>query len=154
MKILKNINYKFMEILNLNKILDQYGIENSDELAKMLFPTVRYPEFCFRRILKGESSLDSYQISILANYLQVPVSELFTVKDTDWHATQKNNQLIFRKGDYKVALASDMFKLSIYKGQDNFYNSVGSVGLMTVQEFLKTIDNIIKEFESKNSHNN
>ena len=73
-----------MEILDLNKVLDQYGIENYDELAKMLFPTVRYPEFCFRRILKGESSLDSYQISILANYLQVPVSELFTVKDTDW----------------------------------------------------------------------
>lgn len=136
-----------IEVLNIDKVLTQYGIENTDELARWLFPTARYPEIAFRRVLKGETTLDSYQIAAVAHHLQVPISDLFTVEDTDWHATRKDKRLVFYKQDYKITVGGEAFAMQICKGKDLIYDHVGSISLMTIQDFLKLCDEKIKEFE-------
>lgn len=137
-----------MEILNMNKIIDQYEV-NETELSRVLFNQVRYPEYAFRRVLQGNASLSSEQVSILANYLQVPVSDLFTEQETDWHATSKNGQLTFYKGPYKILVSREKFKVTIIKGKDVVDEAVGAIGLMTIQDFLEEVDKKIQEFEDK-----
>ena len=110
---------------------------------------VKYPELGFKRVLRGETYLDSAQICALANYLQVPVSELFTVEDTDWHAINKDKRTIFMKGDYKVIIGKDLISVAIWHKHDNFYKSVASIGFMKVSEFLSWVDNIIRDHEQE-----
>ena len=105
-----------MEKFNINKIMSQYGLQEQ-EVANLLWPMVKYPELGFKRVLRGETYLDSAQICALANYLQVPVSELFTV--------------------------------SIWHKNDNFYNATVSIGFMEVGKFLNRIDEIIKDHEQE-----
>ena len=135
-----------MERLNLKYLIEKYKIDEA-ELGKVLFPTTKYPEYCFRRILKGEAFLDSIQITILANYLSVPVSELFTVEDTEWHGAQEDKRLIFKRGVYKVVVGDNICTLSIWKNDQMIYKSIGDIGLMPVKQFLSEVDSIIKDYK-------
>ena len=135
-----------MEKFNINKIMSQYGLQEQ-EVANLLWPMVKYPELGFKRVLRGETYLDSAQICALANYLQVPVSELFTVEDTDWHAISKDKRTIFTKGEYRVILGRDLCSISIWHENDNFFNAVENIGFMEVGRFLKHIDSIIRDHE-------
>lgn len=136
-----------MERLNLKYLIEKYKIDEA-ELGKILFPTTKYPEYCFRRILKGEASLDSTQIVILANYLSVPTSELFTVEDTEWHGSQEDKRLIFKRGEYKVIVGDNLYTLAIWKNDQMIHKSVGNIGLMPVKQFLSELDEIIEDYNN------
>lgn len=134
-----------MEKFNINKIMSQYGLQEQ-EVANLLWPMVKYPELGFKRVLRGETYLDSAQICALAHYLQVPVSDLFTVEDTDWHAITKDKRTIFTKGEYKIILGRD-FSVSIYKGMDEIKNYTINAKTVRIEEFINSIDNSIKKYE-------
>ncbi len=134
-----------MEKFNINKIMSQYGLQEQ-EVANLLWPMVKYPELGFKRVLRGETYLDSAQICALAHYLQVPVSDLFTVEDTDWHAIAKDKRTIFTKGEYKIILGRD-FSVSIYKGMDEIKNYIINAKTVRIEEFINSIDNSIKKYE-------
>ena len=136
-----------MEKFNINKIMSQYGLQEQ-EVANLLWPMVKYPELGFKRVLRGETYLDSAQICALAHYLQVPVSDLFTVEDTDWHAITKDKRTIFTKGEYKIILGRD-FSVSIYKGMDEVKNYVINAKTVRIEEFINSIDNSIKKYEQE-----
>ena len=136
-----------MEKFNINKIMSQYGLQEQ-EVANLLWPMVKYPELGFKRVLRGETYLDSAQICALAHYLQVPVSDLFTVEDTDWHAITKDKRTIFTKGEYKIILGRD-FSVSIYKGMDEIKNYIINAKTIRIEEFINSIDNSIKKYEQE-----
>lgn len=136
-----------MEKFNINKIMSQYGLQEQ-EVANLLWPMVKYPEFGFKRVLRGETYLNSAQICALAHYLQVPVSDLFTVEDTDWHAITKDKRTIFTKGEYKIILGRD-FSVSIYKGMDEIKNYIINAKTVRIEEFINSIDNSIKKYEQE-----
>lgn len=136
-----------MEKFNINKIMSQYGLQEQ-EVANLLWPMVKYPELGFKRVLRGETYLDSAQICALAHYLQVPVSDLFTVEDTDWHAITKDKRTIFTKGEYKIILGRD-FSVSIYKGMDEIRNYIINAKTVRIEEFINSIDNSIKKYEQE-----
>lgn len=136
-----------MEKFNINKIMSQYGLQEQ-EVANLLWPMVKYPELGFKRVLRGETYLDSAQICALAHYLQVPVSDLFTVEDTDWHAITKDKRTIFTKGEYKIILGRD-FSVSIYKGMDEIKNYIINAKTVRIEEFINSIDNSIKKYEQE-----
>lgn len=137
-----------MEKFNIKKIMSQYGLQEK-EVANLLWPTVKYPELGFKRVLRGETYLDSAQICALANYLQVPVSDLFTVEDTDWHAISKDKRTIFTKGKYKIIIGRDLFSVMILRDDDVIHYSVASIGLMEIGKFLNRMEQIIKEYEQE-----
>lgn len=136
-----------MEKFNINKIMSQYGLQEQ-EIANLLWPMVKYPELGFKRVLRGETYLDSAQICALAHYLQVPVSDLFTVEDTDWHAITKDKRTIFTKCEYKIILGRD-FSVSIYKGMDEIKNYIINAKTVRIEEFINSIDNSIKKYEQE-----
>lgn len=135
-----------MEKFSIKRVTEVYK-PDLDELAKALFPTVTYPKLAFNRILKGEANLDSTQISILASYLGVSVSELFTIDDSGWHMSSctGDSRLIFTKGDYKATLYGQ--SLTILKCDKCIAALTFLVNkeAMSLEDFIKLLDEKITD---------
>lgn len=134
-----------MKQFNINKVVEYYKL-NTEDLAKVLFPTVKYPKQAFDRVLKGETDLDIRQIETLASYVGVLVTDLFSA-DT-WKGSSEDGCLTLLKGDYKVKLNYNGVFVSIYKNTELIEQKISNVPDMTMQEFMNYIDNFIKNYEN------
>lgn len=134
-----------MKQFNINRVIEYYKL-NTEDLAKVLFPTVKYPKQAFDRVLKGETDLDIRQIETLASYIGVLVTDLFSA-DT-WKGSSEDGCLTLLKGDYKVKLNYNGVFVSIYKNTELIEQKISNVPDMTMQEFMNYIDNFIKNYEN------
>lgn len=132
-----------MEMFNINAVIERYNL-NTDELAKVLFPSVKYPKQAFDRIIKGEADLDVKQLQALASHIGVHVSELFT--SNQWKGTTEDNCLTFIKGEFRVKLNYNNVFMTIYKNGTRVDQIIGNVPNMTVEQFTNYIDNLIKKY--------
>lgn len=134
-----------MEQFNINRVIEHYKL-NTEDLAKVLFPTVKYQKQAFARILKGEADLDIKQIEALASYIGVLVPDLFLVGT--WKSSSEDGCLIMLKGDYKVKLNYKGVFVSIYKNNNLIEQKISNVPDMTMHEFISYLDNFIKTYEN------
>ena len=134
-----------MEQFNINNVIEHYKL-NTEDLAKVLFPTVKYPKQAFDRILKGEGTLDITQVEKLASYIGVLVADLFSA--STWKSSLEDNCLTMLKGNYKVKLNYNGVYLSIYKDNTLIEQKISNVPGMTVQEFIDFLDTLIKNYEN------
>lgn len=134
-----------MKQFNINRVVEYYKL-NTEDLAKVLFPTVKYPKQAFDRVLKGETDLDIRQIETLASYVGVLVTDLFSA-DT-WKGSSEDGCLTLLKGNYKVKLNYNGVFVSIYKNSELIEQKISNVPDMTMQEFMNYIDNFIKNYEN------
>lgn len=134
-----------MEQFNINNVIEHYKL-NTEDLAKVLFPTVKYPKQALDRILKGEGNLDITQVEKLANYIGVLVTDLFSANT--WKGSAEDGCLTLLKGQYKAKLNYNGVYLSIYKDNVLIEQKISNVPDMTIQEFINFLDNLIKNYES------
>lgn len=134
-----------MEQFNINNVIEHYKL-NTEDLAKVLFPTVKYPKQAFDRILKGEASLDIIQVERLASYIGVLVTDLFSANT--WKGSAEDGCLTLLKGEYKAKLNYNGVYLSIYKNNVLIEQKISNVPDMTIQEFIDFLDNLIKNYEN------
>ena len=134
-----------MEQFNINNVIEHYKL-NTEDLAKVLFPTVKYTKQAFDRVLKGETDLDIKQIEALASHIGVLVTDLFSAGT--WKGSSEDGCLIMLKGDYKVKLNYKGVFISIYKNNNLIEQKISNVPDMTMQEFMNYIDNFIKNYEN------
>ena len=138
-------NKTSMNQFNINSVIEHYGL-NIEELAKVLFPNVKYPKLAFDRIIKGEANLDITQIEVLASYIGVLVQDLFSV-DT-WKASYEDNCFTVTKGAYKVKLNYNGVFMFFYKDNKPIGENITNAPSMTIKEFVNYIDNFIKNYEN------
>ena len=136
-----------MEQFNISNVIEYYKL-NTEDLAKVLFPTVRYTKQAFDRVLKGEATLNIIQLERLANYIGVLVADLFSANT--WKGSSEDGCLTMLKGEYKVKLNYKGVYVSIYKNNEPIYQKFSNVPDMTVNEFINYLDNIIKNYENGN----
>ena len=134
-----------MEQFNINNVIEHYKL-NTEDLAKVLFPAVKYPKQALDRVLKGEGNLDITQVEKLANYIGVLVTDLFSANT--WKGFTEDGYLIFLKGQYKAKLNYNGVYLSIYKDNVLIEQKISNVPDMTIQEFVNFLDNLIKNYEN------
>lgn len=134
-----------MEQFNINSVIEHYKL-NTEDLAKALFPTVKYPKQAFDRVLKGETDLDIKQIETLASYIGVLVTDLFSAGT--WKGSSEDGCLTMLKGDYKVKLNYKGVFVSIYKNNNLIEQKISNVPDMTMHEFINYLDNFIKTYEN------
>lgn len=134
-----------MEQFNINSVIEHYKL-NTEDLAKVLFPTVKYPKQAFDRVLKGETNLDIKQIETLASHIGVLVTDLFSAGT--WKGSSEDGYLIMLKGDYKVKLNYNGVFVSIYKNNNLIEQKISNVPDMTMSEFINYLDNFIKSYEN------
>lgn len=134
-----------MEQFNISSVIEHYKL-NTEDLAKVLFPTVKYPKQAFDRVLKGETNLDITQVERLASHIGVLVTELFSAET--WKGSREDGCLTMLKGDYKVKLNYNGVFVSIYKNNNLIEQKISNVPDMTMQEFINYLDNFIKNYEN------
>ena len=134
-----------MEQFNINSVIEHYKL-NTEDLAKVLFPTVKYPKQAFDRVLKGETDLDIKQIETLASHIGVLVTDLFSAGT--WKGSSEDGYLTMLKGDYKVKLNYNGVFVSIYKNNNLIEQKISNVPDMTMHEFINYLDNFIKTYEN------
>ena len=135
-----------MEQFNINNVIEHYKL-NTEDLAKVLFPIVKYPKQALDRILKGESNLDITQVEKLANYIGVLVTDLFSANTWKGSAAE-DGCLTLLNGQYKAKLNYNGVYLSIYKDNVLIEQKISNVPDMTIQEFINFLDNLIKNYEN------
>ena len=133
---------------DINKVIAYYKLDPQD-LAKVLFPFVKYQKQALERIIKGEAELNVTQIEKLANYIGVLVTDLFSI-DT-WKSATEDNCLTMLKGDYKVKLNYNGVYVSIYKNNELIYQELANMPGMTINEFIDFLNNFIKNYENGNN---
>lgn len=134
-----------MEQFNINSVIEHYKL-NTEDLAKVLFPTVKYPKQAFDRVLKGETDLDIKQIETLASHIGVLVTDLFSAGT--WKGSTEDDCLTMLKGDYKVKLNYKGVFISIYKNNNLIEQKISNVPDMAMHEFINYLDNFIKSYEN------
>ena len=139
-----------MEKFSINKIIEYYNLD-TDDLAKVLFPTVKYPKQAFDRIIKGEADLDIKQVENLASYIGVTVLDLFQL-DT-WKRLSENGYLIIIKGAYKAKLNYNGSFLSVYKEHQLIEQKIVNASILSLQEFITFLNNFIYSYEYGNNQN-
>lgn len=137
-----------MEQFNISNVIEHYKL-NTEDLAKVLFPMVKYPKQAFDRVLKGEANLDITQVERLASYIGVLVTDLFSANT--WKGSSEDGCLVMLKGEYKVKLNYNGVYVSIYKNNNLISQNLSNVPSMTVQEFINHIDSFIKNYENGNN---
>lgn len=137
-----------MEQFNISNVIERYKL-NTEDLAEVLFPTVKYPKQAFGRVLKGEANLDIMQVERLASHIGVLVTDLFSANT--WKGSSEDGCLVMLKGEYKVKLNYNGVYVSIYKNNNLISQNLSNVPSMTVQEFINYIDNFIKNYENGNN---
>lgn len=133
-----------MEKFNIQKIIEHYS-PNTEELGRVLFPYIKYPKQAFDRVLKGEANLDSHQIELLASYLGVFVSDLFSLND--WKGSWDNDHkcLTFVKGLYRVNLNYGGSFITVYQDGKMIHQEIKShADSMSLTDFIQYINNLIK----------
>ena len=133
-----------MEQFNINIVIEYYKLKTED-LAKVLFPTVKDPKQAFDRVLKGEGCLDISQVEKLADYIGVLVTDLFSAGT--WKGESESGILTLLKGEYKVKLNYNGVFVSIYKDNTLIHKRISNIPDMTISEFIKYLDDIIKNYE-------
>lgn len=134
-----------MNSFNINNVIEHYGL-NAEEIAKLLFPNVKYPELALKRVLKGEANLDTAQLCQLANHIGVPVSSLITLPDSDWRGQADDGDLIFVKGEFKVKLNYKGTFLTIYKSDKVVDQVIIGPSTITLSDFIEYLDILIKNY--------
>lgn len=134
-----------MEQFNISKVIEHYKLD-TDDLAKVLFPAVKYPKQAFDRVLKGEASLDVEQIERLASHVGVLITDLFSVNT--WKGGVEDGCMTLLKGEYKVKLNYNGVYLSIYKNNVLIEQKISNVPDMKMREFVTFLDNFIKNYEN------
>ena len=132
-----------MTQFNINNIIREYSLD-ADELAKVLFPSAKYPKQAFSRILKGEASLSVEQVELLAAHIGVLPSHLFML-DT-WKDASENGLLAFKKGVFLVKLNYNRTFLTLYKNNEVVDQRVVATNDMSVKDFIEYLDNLISNF--------
>lgn len=134
-----------MKAFNINRIIEHYQVQNIEELSKVLFPNVKYPKQAFDRVLKGETDLDSSQIELLASYLGVLPSDLFTLDDWKGGWDSDNKCLTFIKGTYQVNLNYNGVFITVYNSGKMIRQIVTSQIInMPLTDFIQYINKLIK----------
>lgn len=132
-----------MSRFNLNNIIQEYGLDKN-VIASILFPDVKYPRRALTRIIKEKGELSVGQLEKLAQFIGLPVNNLFELKEYEIKSVE--NQLIFKKGDYCIKIYditpdSTKQNVTIFNGK-TMSSDTCNINNLTVAEMLDYLNNL------------
>lgn len=131
--------------IDLNEIMGKYGIKPG-VMAEVMFPGAKHPKRALDRLIKGEQAIDMEQLRKLAFYIGVPMQDLLSSKT--WAGTTEDGCITFRKENYKAKLNYRNVFLSIYRDDALVLQEFGSMGNMTLNEFIEYLDLTVKKLNN------
>lgn len=135
-----------MRAIKLDQIIKERGLSTKD-VAILLFPHVGHPMNALYRILNGDAVLDANQISRLAAYLNVEISELFD--GGGWKGSQKEHILTLVASDYKAEYDRNTGGVQLFHNNSLFHTDVLTSKAITFDEFIGYLDALIINHKNK-----
>lgn len=127
--------------INVAAIIEQYGL-NKVTLASELFPDNKYASMALTRVIKGETFLNSEQLSLLANKLGVSVDSLYS--DKKWEIqSDKAGILKFENDEFTAELDTQTWITKVYKKGSLMHETVLHNGSLALSEYLEKLNNLI-----------
>lgn len=131
-----------MQTIDLASILEKSEVSKK-ELAKLLFPSHKYPGLAINNVLKGELKLDSEQISKLSSFTGISIEDLFQI--SKWKMESLKGQIEFSNGEFKALLNTETWITKIFCNDSMFHESVIHAGTIPLSEYIKQINELISK---------
>ena len=130
-----------MKRINLSAIIEARALD-TNEVAEVLFPSVKYPRLALNRILSGEAVLDADQISKLSSYTGISIGYLFS--GGEWELKLKPKHVVeFLAGDYRAELNTKSWIIKVFSKKSLFHEEV-IVGQNTpISSILEYLDKLV-----------
>jgi len=136
-----------MQTLDLKKIIETYSLDTR-EVAEELFPKNKYPKLALDRVLKGESFLDTTQLSLLSQMTGVPIQFLFS--NGAWKVTSPNKgTVVFESEGYRAELDLDKWITKVYHKETLFHEQLLHKGAIPLSDYLEQINLLITKNKEK-----
>lgn len=113
-----------MQTLDLKRIAETANLKAS-YLGAHLFPANKGQAHAVRRVMRGESLLNSEQIAKLSELLNVPIGLLFD--DAAWHMSVpagRQNIINFRAYDYFAELNTETMVTTLTRNGQTFWGKL------------------------------
>lgn len=137
-----------MQTLDLKRIMTTANLKAS-YVGAHLFPNNVDPAHAVRRVMRGETLLNSEQIAKLSELLNVPIGLLFD--DASWHMSVKadrRNIINFRAYDYFAELNTETMTTTLSRNGLVFFEKIithdRGIGLT---EYLSQLTDLIIKYK-------
>lgn len=127
------------KFLDLQSLLTKLNLDRA-YIAKELFPGHKHPVRALDRILNGEASLDTEQISKLSLITGMPIGDFFT---SNWSIKSLNKIMTFESNEFKAVLDLDNWTSRVFKKDSLLHEEVLHKTSISLKEYIDGISNII-----------
>ncbi len=133
-----------MKTIDLKQIIKDRKL-NTNELATYLFPHHRHPAVALLRVKNKKGVLDANQISKLALFTGLTITELFGPSES-WKAKKVSGLYTFTNGDFRAELDTETWLTKVFDKHSMFHESVIHNGSTALSEYLKNLNKIISNY--------
>jgi len=137
-----------MQNLDLVKLIKELDLDPGI-IARELFPGNKYPDLAMRRVLKGESFLNTQQVSRLSLFTGIPISSLFS--GGKWKAQSSKGKHIFTNGDFTATLNTETWTSSVFHKGNLFHEEVIHSNKIPLSEYINMLNNLILKFDEQSN---
>lgn len=131
--------------LNVKKLVEDKGIKKT-EVAKLLFPDVKFPLRAFARILTGEAELSASQIPILAEKLGCEIADLYEPDRWLWSDTKDGKHVFIYGKDFRVEIDLNTWETILYYNGEVIERGIFCSGQTPIGEFFGLMKSKIQDW--------
>lgn len=131
--------------LNVKEILESRGVKKA-EIARLLFPSVKFPLRALSRVLTGETELSASQVSLLAERLGCEISDLYEPDRWMWDGTKDNKHIFIYGTNFRAEVDIDTWVCDIFYKNEKINQGAFCDGSTPLGEFLDIIQKKIQDW--------
>lgn len=131
--------------INVKKLLERKDIKKSD-VARLLFPNVKFPLRAFARVLTGEAELSASQVSILADKLGCEIIDLYEPDRWVWNDTKDGKHIFIYGKDFRVEVDLTTWESILYYNREIIDRGTFCNGSTPIGEFFDLMKRKIQDW--------
>ena len=131
--------------LNVKKLLEDRKVKKG-EIARLLFPDVKFPLRAFARIMTGEEELSASQVSMLAERLQCEIVDLYEPDRWLWNNTKEGKYIFIYGNDFRVEVDLNTWEAILYYNGEIIERGIFCNGQTPVGEFFDLMKDKIQDW--------
>lgn len=135
-----------MKTIDIKKVVYDADL-NFNDVAGHLFPDNKHARLALNRVISGDSSLNTEQISKLALLSGLSISQLFG--ETGWSTRAKSGVYTLTCAEFTATLDMSNWVTKIFHKDSLFHDAVLSAPNTPLSEYIELLNNQIINYKKK-----
>ena len=131
-----------MHTVNVGKLIEVFELDE-ENLAQHLFPLNKHPKSALKRIISGDSLLDTDQLFKLSRLVNLSVEDLFF--SDGWKTAFHDQVHVLTFEEYEAHLNVDTWVTTIFHKGSMLHEAVIHTGSISLSYYLELLNNKIEE---------